>query len=248
MKTPARRGALYIVSGHPRYLEEAEFSARMLRKFNPGLPIAFASPSRKFKSRHADIFCQLDPLDHPLKYKPLGLLNSPFEETLFLDSDTQVKGDLTSLLALFDRADLAAAHDLLADWSVTPPRFLSYTDPDHFNTGVLLVRRTPATTALLTEWYDRTRAQDAAVMRPGIFCDQHWFNTLVLEEKAAQRHGVPLTTFDNRLYNVRPQMVDPMTAEGIFDAARILHFRGNSQKRPLLRRILSSLKKTLTRS
>jgi hypothetical protein len=244
MKPTISRGVLYVVSGHRRYLEEAEFSAHTLKKFHPDLPIAFASPSKKFKSRCVDAFVQLETLDNPMKYKPFGLLNSPFTETLFLDSDTQVRGSLDELFSFFDHADLAAAHDLLADWSSFPYKFISYCDPDHFNTGVLLVRRTEGTTKLMTKWCELLRAQDTQVMRPGFFCDQHWFNILVNESKTIERLGLKMATFDNRLYNVRPQMVEPMRAENILDSAKIFHFRGR-EKRPLLRRFLSFLKRRL---
>jgi len=236
---PATRGALYVVSGDRKYLEEAVFSAKTLRQCHPKLPIAFASPSKNFKPACADFFISLPPQDHPLKYKPLALANSPFTETLFLDSDTQVKGTLDELFDLFGHAELAAAHDLLADWAAVPPRFVSYRDPDHYNTGVLLVRKTPACLALMNEWFERTRAQKADDMRPGHLCDQHWFNTLVVQEKRAERLGVSMASFDNRRYNVRPQMVEPLRAEGLLDAARILHFRGGAK--PSLKRRLSAL-------
>lgn len=86
---------------------------------------------------------------------------SPFDETLYLDGDTRVFGDLGELFRLLERFDLALAH-VPRFWGRRYQRQLQHYIPASFpvlNTGVILYRRTPAITDFFQAW--RTTYREA---------------------------------------------------------------------------------------
>ncbi len=77
--------------------------------------------------------------------------STPFERSIFLDSDTFVVGEIIHVLELLDRYDVAAVH---------APGYRGLADPDvpaafyEFNCGVLAWRANERTAAFLTSWYE----------------------------------------------------------------------------------------------
>lgn len=123
------RGVLYAAVG-ARFVEAARHSASSLA--GTGIP-------------HRIVVGEGDGYRHKIR----ALLDSPFSHTLFLDCDTWVTGDIAPLFELLERFDVAAAH--------APIRSMFDLDdvPDsypEFNTGVLALRRSPGTRALLQDW------------------------------------------------------------------------------------------------
>ena len=79
-------------------------------------------------------------------------VHTPFDRTLYLDTDTRVLEDITPVFDLLDRFDLALAHasnrvTRLQTWRTTLPRSFP-----QFNAGVFLYKKTPAVMSLLDEW------------------------------------------------------------------------------------------------
>jgi hypothetical protein len=146
-------GALYAAIGAEEYTQEAERSAASLRSVSPSVAIALATDSEAAPP----VFDQLVPIEERdgFRAKIVALRRSPFERTIFLDSDTRVVGELSPLFELLERFDVAAAH--------APNRVTLALDgiPESFpelNTGVIALRRSEATDALLDRWlaeYDR---------------------------------------------------------------------------------------------
>ena len=107
----SERGVLYVASGR-RFIEEACASAESLKRHMPNIPVLLHTH---------------DPVDHPAidsvvtdrvsldtkeakAHKIECMAASPFERTLFLDTDTQVLDRVDELFALLDAFDLGAAH------------------------------------------------------------------------------------------------------------------------------------------
>jgi hypothetical protein len=95
-----------------------------------------------------------------LREKLRRLVQSPYEQTLFLDTDTYLLSGVHELFDLLDQFDVAATHDrAYADWF--PPEAHV---PDSFrelNTGVLAYRRSGEMADFFNEcveWYDRLSA------------------------------------------------------------------------------------------
>lgn len=164
------QGILYIATGAP-YLEEARKSARSVRRHHADIQIAIATdqdvgPDADFDvvlpvcnqsiPNQEDRYLTLDRVAYYRKIRPL--LDSPFEKTLFLDSDTYVAAPLEELFVLLDQFDLLVtpAHVIrdyefeedAAPFSQIPAAF------GYFNTGLVAFRRNAAGTAFLQQWME----------------------------------------------------------------------------------------------
>lgn len=141
------RGILYCAFG-ARYAREAVASAASSIAHNP-IPHRLLTDQEVHRASSHLSVAPLDMGTNPYLAKIRGILQSPFEETLYLDTDTWVGGDLTPVFQLLQRFDVVAAH---------APGYVNHPDPDvpsslyDFNTGVLGFRRTPEVTALLKDW------------------------------------------------------------------------------------------------
>lgn len=151
-----KQGILYVASGE-RYTDAAAVSAASVRKYMPHINITLAGDG--FICEPFDQALTVH-TDDPYRAKILALRNSPYEQTLMLDVDTQVVADPTDIFTLLSRFDIAVAH---APNRVT----LAFQDiPDsfpEFNTGVVAMRQTQVVQRLLDSWlteYDRLLVYD----------------------------------------------------------------------------------------
>jgi hypothetical protein len=127
------------------------------------------------------------------------LAQSPYDQTLFLDSDTFVVADVSELFDLLDRFHLAATHDRsYVDWF--PPEAGVPAPFREFNTGVIVYRKSDEIGRFFNDclaWYDKLSALPAPTPRfLGQFPDQPAF-------RAAAYHGdlrAAMLTFE---YNCR---------------------------------------------
>lgn len=153
-------GVIYVATGEA-YFEEAKFSAQSVRDVSPNLSITiFTDLDRSGQ----DPFDRVLTVDSP-KYPYLGrikcLQKTPYEKTLFLDSDTFVAKDIRPLFKLLDRFDFAAAHAPIRIAEGEGTIHAGYPIegvPDAFpemNGGVLLYLNTTATRQMLTDWERR---------------------------------------------------------------------------------------------
>jgi hypothetical protein len=144
-------GILYVVGGEA-YQTEALTSVRSSLRFNR-VPHVMLSDCERLPSIPDELFeaRRYDPGSDPFAEKVRNLGNSPFERTIFLDSDTYVTEDLTHLFALLDRFDIAVAF---------APGYRGREDPEvprafyEFNTGVIVWRANRATEDFMVDWID----------------------------------------------------------------------------------------------
>lgn len=143
-----KAGFLYIARGE-KYIEEACLSVASLKKHNPDYP-AVAYFDKDIK---AECFDEVRLLDQPglsvKEEKPYFLKQTPFEKTVFLDSDTYICGDLSELFTLLDHYALALAH---APYRYTYPLEKVPACFPEFNTGVIVFKSTPDVNALFERW------------------------------------------------------------------------------------------------
>jgi hypothetical protein len=147
---------------------------------------------------------------------------SPYERTLFLDSDTYVCGDLAGVFALLDEFDIALAH--------APTRAMYEVEgvPDsfpEFNAGVILYRRSDRVIAALRDWADRfARFQEQR--------DRGEIRWLRPEGKRIRMHdqgGLRAALYRSglRIATLPPEYNCRFTQPGFVDGpVRILHGRG----------------------
>jgi lipopolysaccharide biosynthesis glycosyltransferase len=104
------------------------------------------------------------------------IFRSPFDETLYLDSDTRVVTDIRELFILLGQYDMALAHEAVRNtpkcsWKrEIPPSF------PEFNSGVILYKNNPAVIGLLKAWQQ-------AYHEAGFFQDQVTLRELLWETK-----------------------------------------------------------------
>jgi hypothetical protein len=138
-----------------------------IRAVVPQLPIALVADM----PIESDLFDHVMVLENPEYHcgdKIPGIMMSPFERTLYLDTDTYACADFTDLFRLLDQFDVAAAH------TQSRPDFEQLDLPDSFqcyNSGVILFRQSPAWDEFTQEWHKiyRQHREERAIMgdQPG---------------------------------------------------------------------------------
>ena len=104
-------GVFYVAAGQ-KYVDEACKSAKSLRRFNHNLNISIAC---NLKPKEADLFDKVIMVDEAVTCRNEGLLFktkylyelSPYEQTLFVDTDTFFLGDIESGFKILDYFDVA---------------------------------------------------------------------------------------------------------------------------------------------
>lgn len=224
------RGVIYIAFGD-RYVSEALYSAASLKAVSD-VPVtlftdkAVAAPQiddvRIFEPRHK-------------RAKIDMLAESPFERTLYLDSDTRILEDVSPLLALLDRVDIAAAQDQCRRshrWAAAIDAYAAIPETfSELNCGILAYRKSDATLRLFARWNeifaryrDLTNGQDQAAFRIALWQTDVAFSVLAPEWN--RRNQALVHKIDRR---VRKAGVPHPLRD------RILHWHGVDRDRPWYR-------------
>jgi hypothetical protein len=148
-------GILYVATGDAAF-QEAAASARAGRKHAGGRAIVVCT-DRIGAAEHADVFDRVLPHPGPVRGyrdKIQPLIDPPFSKTLYLDADARLVSCCDGLFRLLETCDLAAAH--------APVRIpQGWNDPlvpavfPEFNSGVILLKRSPQQRACIDEWLHR---------------------------------------------------------------------------------------------
>src|SRR5688572_13104221 len=106
-------GVLYIVSG-VEHINLAIRSAQSVKKTNPNMPIHLFADIEKQNfqfDEQANLFTSWENIPNPHSRSKVDYMaRTPFERTLYLDTDTRVICDLTDVFNLLDQFDIALAH------------------------------------------------------------------------------------------------------------------------------------------
>jgi|GEM_PF-1070993 len=162
-KQEKKAGVLYIVTDVKKtgvYLKSAIESAKSVRQHSPLLGIHIYGCSETLKqigSLKESTFDSTGLIENPhYRSKVDYMVQSPFELTLYLDSDTRVCDDITEMFGLLGRFDIALAHAHRRNssrtsemWTIEIPQSFP-----QFNSGVFLYRKTPSVCVLLKSWGD----------------------------------------------------------------------------------------------
>jgi hypothetical protein len=120
-------------------------------RHNPVPHVLFASPRPDVEVPEGLAIESFEATENPYIDKIANMRRSPFERTIYLDTDTYVVGDITHVFELFDRYDVAVAH---------APGIRRMPDPRvpgafcEFNTGLVAWRANETTAALLSCWQE----------------------------------------------------------------------------------------------
>lgn len=165
-------GILFVATGK-FHLAEALVSARQVALWMPGYPIdlytdgesvEIARASGRF--REVSVLEESAPEGNFKKIPPLW--SSPFEKTLFLDSDTYMCRDCSDIFLMLDRYDVAVAHDpWRSEYSFEDGLGVPSVWPT-FNTGVIGYRLTPRVQEFFHRWHAEYLAKFRALQEGSI--------------------------------------------------------------------------------
>jgi len=197
------RGVLYIATGE-KYLSEAKTSAKSVRDNMPDIGIALLT-DQDISSELFDIVQCADDLTEDFSSSIIRPSMSPFDRTLFLDTDTYLTAGVTELFDVLGQYDLAVAPAPIKDSAKEVPAPWT-----QFNTGVIAYCANDAVHELFTRWndiYEKWRKEHEEVRNQPAFL------------KAVYESNIDLFTLDPK-YNAR--LFSPGS---LYGEAKIVHGR-----------------------
>lgn len=142
-------GVFYIASGK-RYIYEAVQSIKRVREVMPNIPIALCSDIELNKDIDVDYYIKLESPRYNFADKVCNYAKSPFDNTLFLDTDTYLVDSVESIFDLLKRFDIAAPHAPIEE-----DDYVDITDAfPEMNSGVIAYKKNSATD-LFFDIYER---------------------------------------------------------------------------------------------
>lgn len=149
-------GYLYIAIGE-MFRYEAERSARSLRRFTD-FPVCLVTDDAEFTSPQFDQIIYVENIGRSFEVKITGMQMSPFDRTVFLDSDTFVCNPIDDIFEFLDYFDMACTLDVngysLSFWAQYQPEYkIKLKGVLHeFNTGVVGFKKNADVAAFMVEW------------------------------------------------------------------------------------------------
>lgn len=241
----SERGVFYIAHGR-KALGEALISLNSLRESNPDIGATVCTDlvdeAGQFDGIQAYTPAELWEIDYhfvtanrhgSIKGRFIGA--SPYLETLYLDCDTFIRGDLSPLFSMLADVDLVLTNGAVWEWGTgdVKLRTTALTDPTYFNSGVFAFRNVPAIQTLFANWWqawvDRTAGESR--FKPSN-SDQTVLNIL-LRSRALEQHGVTMAVADNKIWNCVGSMWPQVASAGLWSQVVILHSHICSQSNSL---------------
>jgi hypothetical protein len=154
------RGVVYVATGE-KYNAEAICSAASVKAIHPDLSITLFTDVNT-KSDLFDRVISIGLPQHPYLTKVVCMSRKVYDETLYLDTDTYVCGDLNELFSILERFDwgtiIAPARtdpaDLKLLGDILKPVPAGFPQP---NTGVIVFRHSQLTNSFFNLWIERFR-------------------------------------------------------------------------------------------
>jgi len=149
------KGFLYIAL-RKRYLQEVEISARSLKRFTK-FPVCLVTDDTTFSCAYVDEIVITDAATDFVS-KIIGLRKTPFEKSVFLDTDTFVCAPVDQLFDVLDIFDLAMVvernnHSYSFFERYQPNFKIRYENVlPEYHTGVIAYKRNTVVEALFADW------------------------------------------------------------------------------------------------
>ncbi len=224
-------GVIYIAFGE-KYVKQAVHSAESVKKHSPDLEIAIICDENVTDKIFDHVIVK--EVSHK-RAKVDYISESPFEYSLYLDSDTEVVMDISDIFSLLKKYDLAMAHCFTRKRERWAKKIEEYDNIPYafseFNGGVVLFKRSPNSSKFFELWKEKfykykdiTKGWDQASLRMAAW-----------ETKAAI-HTLP-PEFNVRSAAVRKRS-DKMRVKGEEPGVllpRIFHWHGLEKKKSWLR-------------
>lgn len=216
------KGVIYSASGE-RYVKEAIYSAKTLKRHNKNIGTTLFTSDENVSSAYLDNVIYQPPIKHPQKYKIENMLHSPYDYTLYLDSDTEIKDKISELFDYLLNYDLGVTNRVKCTWG-HPVKFIEYIDETCYNGGFLLFKKNEKTIKFIQAWYDKMNKNKDEDIKPGTPTgDQKPLNELFFEDNLISELNIQYVVFPNKIYNARPWLWKQAKNDGEYDDIKILH-------------------------
>ena len=140
-------GFTYVATGR-RFKEEANVSCASLKKHMPDSHVTvFVDDEDGLQEGIYDQVIKIDTPNYSFYDKIHAFLNTPYQKTVYIDTDTFVCDQVADLFEILDRFDVAAVRD---HWSLEKqdcPRCF-----DDFNTGLVAFCNKPTVIEAIRSW------------------------------------------------------------------------------------------------
>lgn len=152
-------GVLYIVSGI-EHIQMAIHSAQSVRETNPNMPIHLFADIEKQNfqfDKKTTPFTSWENIPNPHRRSKVDYMaQTPFERTLYLDTDTRVVCDLIDVFNLLDQFDvaLAHAHKRELEKKQKPVKISLPKAFPQFNSGVFFYKKNEKTLQAFKQWQE----------------------------------------------------------------------------------------------
>ena len=152
------KGVIYAVSGQ-KYVKQSRQSVRSLKDKNPHITtVAFVNTDTKKKAdmSHFDRTIEVDKTENKIKVD--AIVESPFEVTLYLDTDTYICSDISGVFNLSSKFNVAVTHAPIRIFPVGSTNWSGYHVEDvpksfpEMNTGVIMYDSSEVTKKLMRDW------------------------------------------------------------------------------------------------
>lgn len=147
-------GVLYIAFGD-LYIREAMISAESVKFHNPEINITIMA-DKIFECDYVDSFLKIE-AEH-IRAKVDYIHKSPYEHTIFLDSDTVIDHDISEMFCILDKYDFAICHDYARKRDNISKLIPEYKDiPYSFsevNPGVIVFKNNNRVQEFFSNWRD----------------------------------------------------------------------------------------------
>ena len=102
-------GVVYVATGN-KYINEACFSASTLKNYMPSIHTTLFTTDKKYTHPVFDEVVVIQSSHNGYLDKIIGISKSPYEYTLFLDTDTYICSNFSELFTLLEKYDIGAVH------------------------------------------------------------------------------------------------------------------------------------------
>jgi hypothetical protein len=153
MNTPSK-GVLYIATGK-KWLDEAEYSVASLKRHMPNVQTALVTDT-PLENTQFDQVIVVPKCEYVWRFKIEHMKSSPFDYTVFLDTDTYVVQDFSELFEMLTHFDMGMVWENAQVHN--KPLHVHPHMPDYFfgfNTGVLAFRKTEGVVQFIDRWLQR---------------------------------------------------------------------------------------------
>ena len=168
----ANRGILYFAKGD-EFVKEATISAHRVKSVMPECPIALVADQKPSADCFDDVI--LDETPFLKQDKARAMQRTPYERTLYLDTDIYLEESVSEMFEIIDKFDVAIRQD--GDLIHIPGDENEIVDGvppgvPEFNAGVILYRDSKSVMDMLEDWESRCLPEhewDQRSLRPALY-------------------------------------------------------------------------------